>query len=168
MGVRVVAISLYAGLLTPCDLSLGANLFTQFVWEIIEEETREEIQSSINCLFFIPTSLNYEKNKKLGIVWSKGRNGVLGPEMSRAWCAWFKVTVKTKCRPAESSLLQRTFSLPKPSPTYASSSSNVFTMIFRLQRRHLRLRNCVRDWIEVTWLLQWVAEVRCNRCLVKL
>lgn len=120
---------LYAGLLTPCDLSLGANLFTQFVWEIIGEETREEIQSSINCLFFIPTSLNYEKNKKVrqSIVWSKGRNGVLGPEMSRAWCAWFKVTVKTKCR-----LLQRALCCKELFPAktfshnyYASSSSNV-------------------------------------------
>lgn len=108
---------LYAGLLTPYDLSLGANLFAQCVWEIIEE-VREEIQSSINCLFFIPTSLNYEKNKKVrqSIVWSKGWNGVLGPEMSRAWCAWFKVTVKTVLPPAESSLLQRTFSCQKLLP----------------------------------------------------
>ena len=39
---------LCAGLSTPCDLSLDVILFTQFVQEATERETREEIWSSVN------------------------------------------------------------------------------------------------------------------------
>ena len=78
---------LHADLLTPCDLSLDAILFTQFVWEITEGGAREEIWSSVNYLFFIYTSLlNYYWYKSFdftrGIVnitaiWEKETNSCI-------------------------------------------------------------------------------------------
>lgn len=55
---------------TPCDLSLDVILFTQPLCEIAEGGAREEIQSSVNFLFFISTSLIYGKNPQIsqGIV----------------------------------------------------------------------------------------------------
>ena len=38
------------------------SLITQFVWETVEGEAREEIWSSVNYLFFISTSLIHRKN----------------------------------------------------------------------------------------------------------
>ena len=54
---------LRADLSTPCDLSLNAILFTQFVHKIAEGEAKEEIWSSVNYLFFISTSLIYGKDQ---------------------------------------------------------------------------------------------------------
>ena len=51
-----------AGLMTSCDLSVDSLLCTQFVCKITKRESGEEIWSSINYLFFIPTSLIYRKN----------------------------------------------------------------------------------------------------------
>ena len=39
------------------------SLITQFVWEIVEGEAREQIWSSVNYLFFISTSLIHRKNQ---------------------------------------------------------------------------------------------------------
>ena len=76
---------------TACRLvdsswSLDAVLFTQFVREITEGAAREEIQSSVNYLFFISTSLIYGRSQEIrqDIVWLKDLKGVLWPEMSRA------------------------------------------------------------------------------------
>lgn len=61
---------LCAGLTTSCDLSLDALLFTQFVCKITKRESEEEVWSSVNYLFFIPTSLIYRKQQHVrqGIV----------------------------------------------------------------------------------------------------
>ena len=61
---------LCAGLTTSCDLSLDALLFTQFACKITKRESGEEIWSSGNYLFFIPTSLIYRKKQHVrqGIV----------------------------------------------------------------------------------------------------
>lgn len=55
---------------TPCDLSLDVILFTQSLCEITEGDAREEIQSSVNYLFFVSTSSVYGKNPQIsqGIV----------------------------------------------------------------------------------------------------
>lgn len=55
---------------TPCDLILDVILVTQFVPKITEGEAKKEILSSVNCLFFISTSLIYGKNPQVrqGIV----------------------------------------------------------------------------------------------------
>ena len=49
-------------------LSSSHRLVTQFVREITEGEAREEIYPSVNYLFFISTSLIYERTDKLGKV----------------------------------------------------------------------------------------------------
>ena len=59
-----------AGLWTPLNIPLDVILFIQFVHQITEVEAREEIWSSVNYLFFITTSLIYEKN------W-QGRQGIV-------------------------------------------------------------------------------------------
>lgn len=55
---------------TPCDVYLDVSWFTQSLCEITEGDAREEIQSAVNYLFFISTSLIYRKNLQIsqGIV----------------------------------------------------------------------------------------------------
>ena len=61
---------LCADLLTPCDLILDVILVTLFIPKITEGEAKEEIWSSVNYFFQIPTSLIYGKNQQVrqGIV----------------------------------------------------------------------------------------------------
>lgn len=56
-GQSLCHLSLCADLLTPCNPSLDAIFFTQFVCKIAEGEAREEIWSSLNYFFFLSTSL---------------------------------------------------------------------------------------------------------------
>ena len=68
--VRVCHLPLCVGLSIYCDLSLDSILFIQFICEITEGKTREEIWSSVNGLFFISHFLVYRKNQEVrqGIV----------------------------------------------------------------------------------------------------
>ena len=103
---------LHASLSTSCDLSLDAILFSQFFIGLLTGRLGKRLSHLlVTYSSFLLLWSKEETNRKQDTVWSKGLKGVLGPEMSRAWGAWFKVSysfaqvTKQTGLPAESFLL---------------------------------------------------------------